>query len=215
MSFSDASNEDITDVDARPVRRTHNDAPPSTPEPVALNPLAHSAGPPAVGAVRPNARFMRLHPAHWIAFGFGSGLSPVAPGTAGTLWAWLAWAVLSMWWTTPAEQGWVIAISLLIAWWASTVTARNLRIADPSAIVIDEIVAFWIVLWLVLPAGFWEQLAAFLLFRLFDAVKRGPVGWADRLMHGATGWRGGFGIVFDDLVAAFCTLLVLALWHAW
>lgn len=215
MSLSDASNEDITDVNPRPIRSTDNHAPSTSHAPVALSPLGHSAGPPVMGAVRPNARFMRLHPAHWIAFGFGSGLSPVAPGTAGTLWAWLAWAVLSMWWTTPAEQGWLIAISLVVAWWASTVTARNLRIADPSAIVIDEIVAFWIVLWLVLPAGFWEQLVAFVLFRFFDAVKRGPVGWADRLMHGATGWRGGFGIVFDDLVAAFCTLLVIALWHAW
>lgn len=215
MSFSDASQEDITDVQARPVRRPHSDPRSSTPGPVPLEPVSLSSGPPAAGAVRPSARFMRLHPAHWIAFGFGSGLSPLAPGTAGTLWAWLAWVVLSMWWTTPVEQGWLIAISLAVAWWASTVTARNLRVADPSAIVIDEIVAFWIVLWLVMPAGFWEQLAAFLLFRVFDAVKRGPVGWADRLMHGATGWRGGFGIVFDDLVAAFCTLLVIALWHAW
>ena len=215
MSFSDASNEDITDVQARPVKRAQGDAPSSATEPVQLEPLSPSAGPPAAGAVRPNARFMRMHPAHWIAFGFGSGLSPVAPGTAGTLWAWLAWIVMSLWWTTPMEQGLLIAISLPVAWWASTVTARNLRIADPSAIVVDEIVAFWIVLWLVLPAGFWGQLAAFLLFRIFDAVKRGPVGWADRLMHGATGWRGGFGIVFDDLVAAFCTLLVIAMWRAW
>ena len=72
--------------------------------------------------------------------------------------------------------------------------------------------AFWLVLWLVLPAGFWAQLAAFGLFRLFDAVKRGPVGWADAAFHGQ-GARGGFGIMFDDLVAAFCTLLVLALWR--
>lgn len=158
---------------------------------------------------------MRGHPAHWIAFGFGSGLSPVAPGTAGTLWAWLAWLVLTQWLTTPAEQGWVIAVGLVAAWWSSTVTARHLRIADPSAIVVDEVIAFWIVLWLILPAGFWAQLAAFLLFRFFDAVKRGPVGWADRLLHGTTGWRGGLGIVLDDLVAAFCTLLVIALWRTW
>ena len=54
------------------------------------------------------------------------------------------------------------------------------------------------------------QLLAFALFRFFDAAKPGPVGWADSLFHGF-GWRGGLGIVFDDLVAAFCTLLVLAL----
>ena len=75
--------------------------------------------------------------------------------------------------------------------------------------------AFWIVLWLLTPAGFWAQLAAFALFRYFDAVKPGPVGWADRrykLQPGqAIGWRQGWGILFDDLVAAGCTLLVIAL----
>ena len=60
--------------------------------------------------------------------------------------------------------------------------------------------------------GFAAQLAAFVLFRFFDAVKPGPVGWADRRFHGL-GWGGGFGILFDDLVAAFCTLLVIAVWR--
>jgi len=165
-------------------------------------------------AVRPSARLMRAHLAHWVAFGFGSGLSPVAPGTVGTLWAWLAWALLAHW-LTPAQLGVLLAASLPVAWWAATVTARHLRMADPSAIVVDEIVAFWAVLWLLLPAGFWAQAAAFALFRFFDAAKPGPVGWADRLLHGQGGWRGGFGILLDDLVAAFCTLLVLALWRTW
>jgi phosphatidylglycerophosphatase A len=57
-------------------------------------------------------------------------------------------------------------------------------------------------------------LAAFVLFRFFDAVKPGPVAWADRLFKGF-GWRGGWGILWDDLVAAFCTLLVIALWRIW
>lgn len=213
MSLAETPRDDVTDVQARPLKSTAQTA--TAPEPVQLEPLSPAEGPPPAGAVRPSARFMRGHPAHWIAFGFGSGLSPIAPGTAGTLWAWLAWLVLTQWLVTPAEQGWVIAAGLAAAWWSSTVTARHLRIADPSAIVVDEVIAFWIVLWLLLPAGFWAQLAAFLLFRFFDAVKRGPVGWADRLFHGATGWRGGFGIVLDDLVAAFCTLLVMALWRAW
>ena len=171
-------------------------------------PAPHSAAP-----QRPSARFLRAHPAHWIALGFGSGLSPLAPGTVGTLWAWLAWVVLGLW-LTPAHLGWLLAAALPLAWWASSVTAGHLRIADPSAIVADEIVAFWLVLWLLLPAGFWAQLVAFALFRFFDAVKPGPVGWADRLLHGARGWRGGFGILLDDLVAAGCTLLVIALWRA-
>ena len=108
----------------------------------------------------------------------------------------------------------MIAASLAIGWWACTVTAGRMRVLDPGNIVWDEVVAFWIVLWLLMPAGFWGQLIAFVLFRFFDAVKPGPVAWADDLFHGF-GWRGGFGIIFDDLVAAFCTLLVIAIWRFW
>ncbi len=151
---------------------------------------------------------MRAHPAHWIALGFGSGLSPIAPGTAGTLWAWLAYLVLQPWLGPPA-MGALIAASFLVGWWACTVTSTHLRMADCGHIVWDEVVGFWLVLWLFMPASFGAQLLAFGLFRGFDAVKRGPVGWADTTFHGI-GARGGFGIMFDDLVAAFCTLLVLA-----
>lgn len=160
--------------------------------------------------VRPTLRFMLSHPAHLVALGFGSGLSPLAPGTVGTLWAWLAWTVLAQW-LTPGELGLLIAASLVVGWWACTVTASHLRLLDPGNIVWDEVVAFWIVLWLLLPAGFAAQLAAFALFRFFDAVKPGPVAWADGLFHGF-GWPGGFGILFDDLVAALCTLLLIAAW---
>ena len=162
---------------------------------------------------QPTARFMLSHPAHLIALCLGSGLSPVAPGTAGTLWAWLAWLLLAHW-LTPLELGLAIALSLPVGWWACTVTAGHMRLLDPGNIVWDEMVAFWIVLWLLLPAGFGAQLAAFALFRFFDAVKPGPVGWADDLFHGF-GWPGGFGIMFDDLVAALCTLLVIAAWKVW
>ena len=165
---------------------------------------------PAAAAPRPTAKFLLAHPAHFIALGFGSGLSPLAPGTAGTLWAWLAYLVLQRW-LNPAEMGWLIGASTLVGWWACTVTARNLRVLDPGNIVWDEVVAFWLVLWLVMPAGFWGQLVAFGLFRFFDAVKPGPVAWADQRFKGFDA-RGGFGILFDDLVAAFCTLLVIALW---
>lgn len=159
------------------------------------------------------ARFMYQHPAHLIALGFGSGLSPWAPGTVGTLWAWLAWDMLMLW-LSPVALGWLVLLSLPVGWWASTRTARAMGVADPSAIVVDEIAAFWLVLWLIAPSGFWGQLVAFALFRFFDAVKPGPVGWADRLLHSARGWRGGLGIMLDDLVAAFCTLLCIALWRA-
>jgi phosphatidylglycerophosphatase A len=161
---------------------------------------------------RPTARFMLSHPAHCIALGFGSGLSPRAPGTVGTLWAWLVYAVLLRW-LDAAQIGWLIAVSLPVGWWACTVCARDLRVADPGAIVWDEVVAFWLVLWLAMPLSFWGQLAAFALFRYFDAAKPGPVAWADTVFKG-WGARGGFGILFDDLVAAFCTLFVLAMWRA-
>ncbi|MDP3139502.1 MAG: phosphatidylglycerophosphatase A [Burkholderiaceae bacterium] len=160
---------------------------------------------------RPSARFLLAHPAHAIALGFGSGLSPVAPGTAGTLWAWLAYVVIQQYLST-AQIGVLIAVSLAVGWWACTVAARNMRVLDPGNIVWDEVVAFWLVLWLVMPTGFWGQLAAFALFRFFDAVKPGPVAWADGLFKGF-GAKGGFGILFDDLVAALCTLLVIAIWR--
>lgn len=163
---------------------------------------------------RPTASFMLRHPAHWLALGFGSGLSPKAPGTVGTLWSWLSFLVLSQW-LSQAQWGLVIIGSLLIGIWACTVTARHMGSADPGAIVWDEVVAFWIVLWLLTPAAWWVQLTAFALFRYFDAAKPGPVGWADRrykMRPGqAIGWRQGFGILFDDLVAALCTLLVIAI----
>jgi phosphatidylglycerophosphatase A len=159
-----------------------------------------------------NRRFLLSHPAHFIALGAGSGLSRLAPGTAGTLWAWAVFLLLQIW-LTPLQMGVLIAASTLVGWWACTVTAQHMGVADPGAIVWDEVIAFWLVLWLVTPTTFWGQLGAFVLFRYFDAAKPGPVRWADSLFKGF-GWRGGWGIIFDDLVAAFCTLLVIAIWRS-
>lgn len=156
--------------------------------------------------------FMLRHPARWIALGFGSGLAPAAPGTVGTLSAWLAFLVLDRWLTDGQWAG-VLLISLVIGVWACARTAQHLGQSDPGAIVWDEVIAFWLVLWLVMPTGLLGQSVAFALFRFFDAAKPGPVGWADRLFKPARGWRQGFGIIFDDLVAALCTLLVIALWR--
>jgi phosphatidylglycerophosphatase A len=158
-------------------------------------------------------RFMWSHPAHLFALGFGSGLSPLAPGTVGTLWAWASYSLLNLYLNT-AEMGVLIGASLVLGWWFCTVTAEHMHMSDPSAIVWDEIAAFWLVLWLWMPASFAGQLVAFVLFRLFDALKPEPMAWADRHFKGF-GPRGGFGIMLDDLLAAFCTLLVLALWKAW
>lgn len=192
----------------------------TTPDIVDATVLRDDGGPP-VGPQRATLRFMRQHPAHWIALGFGSGLAPMAPGTVGTLWAWAVFAMLDPWLGSLA-WGLLILASLLIGIWACSRTAHNLGIADPGAIVWDEVVAFWLVLWLVMPAGLAMQIVAFALFRWFDAAKPGPVGWADRLFHGVDvaadpmAWnKTGLGIMLDDLVAAFCTLLVIAAWRWW
>ncbi len=176
--------------------------------------MTHDAA--AQGSIaRPDVRFLFAHPANFIALGFGSGLTRIAPGTAGTLWA---WALFVIWQRIVSSvhfnawTGWVILVSLPVGWWACTVCARNMRVADPGHIVWDEIVAFWLILWVLGPAGFFTQLIAFALFRYFDAAKPGPVAWADAQFKGF-GPRGGFGILFDDIVAACCTLLVFALWR--
>lgn len=147
-------------------------------------------------------RFVFRHPAHILAMGFGSGLSPVAPGTAGTLVALVGYAPLA----GLTGQG---LIPILVAFsivgiWACEVTGKALGVADHGAIVWDEIVAFWWVLLLTPNTPAW-QAAAFGLFRLFDIWKPSPIRELDR--H----YKNGFGVMLDDLLAAFYTLLVLAL----
>lgn len=158
---------------------------------------------------KPDARFMLSHPAHWIAQGFGSGLSPAVPGTMGTLLGWLSFVVLSQRWPEIfTAQNWmiIIAVSFVLGIWACEKTGRDLGVSDHGSMVWDEVVAIWIVLLLVMPASGTAQLMAFLCFRFFDMVKPAPIGYFDRRI------KGGFGVMFDDIVAAFYTLLVFALW---
>jgi phosphatidylglycerophosphatase A len=162
--------------------------------------------------IKPTAAFMLSHPAHAIALGFGSGLAPKAPGTVGSLWGWASWLLIQQYLSLPAQAA-IIVVGLLAGWWACTVTARHMGISDPGSIVWDEVVAMWLIFYLIMPTSFSGQLIAFGLFRFFDAVKPGPVAWADQLFKDF-GWRGGLGIMWDDLVAAFCTLLAIALWRA-
>lgn len=183
----------------------------STPEIVDAKVLRSDADP-AATPQRATWRFMRAHPAHWIALGFGSGLAPWAPGTVGTMWAWATFLILDRW-LDSLGWGLLLLASVLIGIWACTRTAGHLGTSDPGAIVWDEVVGFWLVLWVVMPTGLLGQAAAFALFRFFDAAKPAPVRWADRLFKHARGWRQGWGILFDDLVAALCTLLVIALWR--
>lgn len=159
---------------------------------------------------KPSARFMTAHPAHFIAQGFGSGLAPIMPGTAGTLFAWLSFAVLTARWPelfTPHNWGVIIAAGFVLGIWCCAKTGRDMGIADHGSMVWDEIVAFWLVLLFVTPAGFWTQFWAFAWFRLFDMLKPPPIGHFDRR------FKGGFGVMWDDILAAFYTLLVFAIWR--
>lgn len=153
---------------------------------------------------------MFSHPAHWIAQGFGSGLSPIMPGTAGTLFGWLLYVVLSVRWPaifTPVNWLWIIAAGFVLGIWVCARTGKALDSPDHGSMVWDEIIAMWLVLVLVMPADLKTQFWAFLVFRFFDMVKPPPIAWFDRR------YKGGFGVMWDDIVAAFYTLLVFALWR--
>jgi phosphatidylglycerophosphatase A len=153
---------------------------------------------------RPDLRFLLAHPAHFIALGFGSGLSRVAPGTMGTLVALPIFAYLH----PRLSDGWfaLLLVGLyLLGIVTSERTSRALGVHDHGGIVIDEIVAFMIVLFVIPTEPLWQAFG-FLLFRIFDILKPLHIRVLDRTV------KGGFGIMLDDLVAAFYTLLVLATW---
>lgn len=159
------------------------------------------------GPRRPTLRFLLASPWHLIALGAGSGLPRAAPGTWGTLFAWLLFLWLDQW--LDAFWWWLLSgLMLVIGSIAAQITGRRLGVADSGHIVIDEIVAFWFVL-LLLPAGAAQGggwlVAAFVLFRFFDIVKPPPIRALDARC------KNGAGVMADDLVAAFYTLLVLAL----
>ena len=152
---------------------------------------------------RPAARFAFSHPAHFIALGFGAGLSPFAPGTAGTLLA------LPIWWLIGGSYEPLLLLGFLaflfaVGVWACELTGRHLGVADHAAMCWDEVVAFLLVL-AVVPEDPWGQAAAFFLFRAFDVVKPPPIRELEMRI------KGGLGVMFDDLLAAGYTLLVLAL----
>ena len=152
---------------------------------------------------RPTVLFTFRHPAHFIALGFGAGLSPFAPGTAGTLLA------IPLWWLCggayePVLLFGVLALLFLIGVWACAVTGRNLGVADHGAMCWDEIVAYLLVLAMI-PEDPWWQGAAFFLFRAFDVVKPPPIRQFEMR------FKGGFGVMFDDILAAGYTLLAMAI----
>lgn len=161
--------------------------------------------------VKPDARFMWSHYSHLIAQGFGSGLSPIMPGTAGTLFAWLSFVLMQMGWPQFfSASNWAIIIiaGFVIGIWVCDKTGRDLGVEDHGSMVWDEIISFWLVLLFLMPGSFSTQLWAFFWFRFFDMVKPPPIRYFDRHV------KGGFGVMWDDIVAAFYTLLLFAVWRA-
>ena len=158
----------------------------------------------------PTLRFMLSNPLHLISLGFGSGLSPVMPGTVGTLFGWVSYVMLSEAWPqvfTPMVWAVIIASGFALGIWACERTGRDLGKSDHGGMVWDEIIAFWLVLLFIMPAGWLAQTCAFVLFRIFDMLKPPPIRYFDQHI------KGGFGVMWDDILAAFYTLLVFAFWQ--
>lgn len=139
-------------------------------------------------------------PVHWVAFGLGAGLLPVAPGTWGSLLA------VALFWLAPPLSTPIYLVSagagFLLGIWLCGASARRLGTHDHAGIVFDEIVAMWALL-AVLPRQLLWSVAAFLLFRLLDIWKPWPIREADH----RTG--GGLGIMLDDALAAALAAAVL------
>jgi phosphatidylglycerophosphatase A len=155
--------------------------------------------------LRPDARFAFGHPAHFIAFGFGAGLARTAPGTFGTLIAFPIYWIVRELHATPLLLA-IVALLFLVGVWACELTGRHLGVSDHGAMCWDEVVAFLLILAVIPDAWPW-QAAGFLVFRVFDILKPPPIRALERR------FKGGFGVMIDDILAAAYTLLVLAVAH--
>ena len=143
------------------------------------------------------------YPQAWIALGFGTGLSPKAPGSIASL------AAAALWWLLFADlalpiQAAIIAGGFVLGVWVSHWMIARTGIQDPGFSVWDEFIGQWLAL-LFLPKTLIWYAIGFALFRLFDIVKKGPVGWADKR------FKGGFGVMFDDVIAGFLAMTVTAI----
>lgn len=152
--------------------------------------------------MKPDWHFLLSHPAHLIALGYGSGLAPKAPGTFGSLAALPLYWLLARFSPDIGAQLAVILLCLIIGIWACARTGKDLGSSDHGSIVWDEIVAMFLVLAFT-PSNWLWWLAAFGLFRFFDILKPWPIRWFDAHL------KNGFGVMFDDLLAAIFTLLAI------
>lgn len=156
---------------------------------------------------QPTLRFMLSHPLHVVALGFGSGLSPIAPGTFGTLFAWAVFRALDI--VLPAD-GFLLLIlaGFVLGIVAIEKTGKALGEIDHGSIVWDEIIPFWGVLWAlsqIMGDNLLWQGIAFALFRLYDIKKPWPASYYDRQV------KNGYGVMMDDVIAALYTIVSLAI----
>ncbi len=140
-----------------------------------------------------------MSPARLIASGLGAGYAPAAPGTAASLLALLAGALLML--ASPAALPLAALAATVGGVWA--IHAAHVD-GDPGWVVIDEVAGQWIAMLALPRPALPGLLAAFALFRLLDVVKLGPVGWADRQ-------GGAFGVMADDVIAGAIAAVVLSL----
>lgn len=150
----------------------------------------------------PAQRRWHNHWVHFLAFGFGSGAVPVAPGTFGTLAAIPVYLLLA---TLPLPLYLLtLAGTFGLGIYLCGQTARDMKAHDHGGIVWDEFVGYWICM-TALPLHWGWMIAGFLLFRLFDIAKPFPISWLDRRV------KGGLGIMLDDVLAGLFSCLVLQL----
>ncbi len=149
---------------------------------------------------QPNFKLLIAHPAHFFSLGFGSGLAPKAPGTFGTLVGLpLFWLISGL--SFYAQIG-IIVLLFFAGIYCCDKTGKALGISDHGGIVWDEIVAIMLVLTFT-PIQWQWWFIAFLLFRLFDIWKPYPICYFDAKL------KNGFGVMFDDLLAAIYAILVM------
>ena len=141
------------------------------------------------------------HPIHLLSLGLGSGLSPKAPGTAGTVAALIIYVVALQHLSLPYFTAVVVA-SCLVGFYLCGTTAKALGVHDHPGIVWDEFAGFWITVY-ALPEGWAWLLLAFVLFRLFDILKPWPISLLDKHV------KGGIGIMIDDIVAGLFALFII------
>ena len=150
----------------------------------------------------PKDKINLKNPWHFLATGFGSGLSPIIPGTMGTVAAIPLYLLIAQ---LPFTVYLLITVvAALIGITICQKTSDDMGVHDHGSIVWDEFVGFWITM-AIAPVVSWQWvLAGFVLFRFFDMVKPWPISWLDKHVHG------GLGIMIDDILAGF--MAMIALW---